>query len=56
LSFPPPPYHSRWFSSLIRQQAEWPAQAIVVLQKGANSEKFHERTESQPENRHNASA
>jgi hypothetical protein len=48
--------NSRWFSSLIRRQAEWPAQPIAVLQKAASAEKPHERTERQPENRHNASA
>jgi hypothetical protein len=33
LTFPPPPYHPRWFSSQIRRQAEWPDKRIAVQQK-----------------------
>jgi hypothetical protein len=55
LTFPPPPYHPRWFSSQIRRQAEWPDQRIAVQQKAESAEKPHERTERHPENRNYAS-
>jgi len=38
LTFPPPPYHPRWFSSQIRRQAEWPNERTAVQQKTGSTE------------------